>query len=153
VVLPLRVQGMWQRGFGGPLGGLRVLNLSGNAALGASRGNLSDQISRRNLAPYDTYLRLHPLEGRLFCGAACLLRFRLFLFWACLVVCDTGDAGLALLADVLASCGDSNGGRKVPEIKHSSGGGGNGLRTLRVLHFSGTGCGAFVSLWEKTEID
>lgn len=68
-------------------------------------------------------------------------------------MCDTGDAGLALLADVLASCGDSNGGRKVPEIKHSSGGGGNGLRTLRVLHFSGTGCGAFFSLWEKTEID
>ena len=68
-------------------------------------------------------------------------------------MCDTGDAGLALLADVLASCGDSNGSSKVPEIKHSSGGGGNGLRTLRVLHFSGTGCGAFFSLWEKTEID
>lgn len=65
VVLPLRVQGMWQRGFGGPLGGLRVLNLSGNAALGAFRGNLSDRISRRNLAPCDTYLRLHPFEGRL----------------------------------------------------------------------------------------
>ena len=51
VVLPLRVQGMWQRGFGGPLGGLRVLNLSGNAALGAFRGNLSDRILRLNIAP------------------------------------------------------------------------------------------------------
>jgi hypothetical protein len=63
----MRVQGMWQRGFGGPLGGLRVLNLSGNAALGASRGNLSDRISRRNIAiaPCDTYLCLHPFEGRL----------------------------------------------------------------------------------------
>ena len=63
VVLPLRVQGMWQRGFGGPLGGLRVLNLSGNAALGAFRGNLSDRISRRNIAiaPFC----LHPFEGRL----------------------------------------------------------------------------------------
>jgi hypothetical protein len=40
---------MWQRGFGGPLGGLRVLNLSGNAALGAFRGNLSDRILRLKL--------------------------------------------------------------------------------------------------------
>ena len=147
----VRVQGMWQRGFGGPLGGLRVLNLSGNAALGAFRGNLSDRISRLNIAPCASHLCLHPFEGRLLWSG--FSRFCLFLFWACLVVCDTGDAGLALLADVLASCGDSNGSSKVPEAKHNSGGGGNGLRTLRVLHFSGTGCGAFVSLWEKTEID